>query len=308
MKKVSVIITTYKRSDFLTRAIESVFNQTYKNIEIIVVDDNEENSVYRKETEKKVEKYKDRLIYIKHKKNMNGAVARNTGINNCSGEYITFLDDDDEFINNRIEKMVYSLESSNYKVAYSDVKIIHKNNFSTLSKISECKSGNLKKELFTRELDIGTGSNIFLDKDVINNIGRFDINFKRHQDWEFLIRVLRRYEIKFVNEILVIKHMDSRINFPNSYVLEEVKNIFFKTFEDDIEEFEDNIKKKIFDINNKDLIYSYASDLRIKLMLEKLNKLNFKLDVFEKIGIFKIIIKSIVKKRIKMDERKINYN
>jgi len=68
--KVSVIIPTYKRSEFLERAIESILNQTYKNIEIIVVDDNDPNSKYRESTARKMQKYyKDnRVRYIKNKK------------------------------------------------------------------------------------------------------------------------------------------------------------------------------------------------------------------------------------------------
>ena len=121
---VSVIIPTYKRSSCLLRAINSVLNQTYKKIEIIVVDDNNEDSLYRTENEKKLEKYvnKNKIIYLKHKKNLNGANARNTAIKKATGEYITFLDDDDYFLPDRIEKMVMVLkDNSNYDGAYSSV-------------------------------------------------------------------------------------------------------------------------------------------------------------------------------------------
>src|SRR5699024_12399636 len=97
MLKVSVIMPTYKRADMLERAINSVLNQTYNDVELIVVDDNNPNTVYRKETSKVMKKYKNynRVRYIKHERNMNGAVARNTGIFYSTGELITFLDDDD---------------------------------------------------------------------------------------------------------------------------------------------------------------------------------------------------------------------
>ena len=81
-KMVSVIIPTYKRADYLTRAIDSVLNQTYNNIEIIVVDDNNSNSTDRKNTESIMQKYNEnsKIKYIKHSKNMNGSAARNTGV------------------------------------------------------------------------------------------------------------------------------------------------------------------------------------------------------------------------------------
>ena len=105
---VSVIIPTYKRLGMLGRAIDSVLNQTYNNIEIIIVDDNNEDSEYRKETERFMKKYDDNIEikYVKHKQNKNGAAARNTGINNANGVYIAFLDDDDEFSPKKIELQI----------------------------------------------------------------------------------------------------------------------------------------------------------------------------------------------------------
>ena len=79
MPLVSVIIATYRRPENLNNAINSVLNQTYPNIELIVVDDNDNNSEYRVSTEKIIDKFSEntKLKYIKHKKNSNGAVARN---------------------------------------------------------------------------------------------------------------------------------------------------------------------------------------------------------------------------------------
>ena len=80
--KVSVITPTYKRSGMLPRAIKSVLNQSYQNIEIIVVDDNNPDTEWRIATEERMQEFKDdpRVMYVKHEKNMNGSVARNTGI------------------------------------------------------------------------------------------------------------------------------------------------------------------------------------------------------------------------------------
>ena len=123
---VSIIIPTYKRSNMLSRTIESVLNQTYQNIEIIVVDDNDKNTTYRKDTEIVMRKYKDnyKVKYIKHDKNMNGAVARNTGIRVSKGEYIGFLDDDDIFYKEKIQKQVEYLEKNiEYDAVYCARKV-----------------------------------------------------------------------------------------------------------------------------------------------------------------------------------------
>ena len=96
-KLVSVIIPTYSRPDFISRAIESVLNQTYKPIEIIVVDDNGRGTNNQILTEQVLTNFirSNQIKYIVHEKNKNGSAARNTGAASSHGEYITFLDDDD---------------------------------------------------------------------------------------------------------------------------------------------------------------------------------------------------------------------
>lgn len=101
---ISVIITTYKRGDKLENAIKSVINQTYNNIEIIVVDDNSEFIYERKKTESIIKRY-DSVKLIKNKKNLGGSLSRNVGIDASKGEIISFLDDDDVYLPTRIEEM-----------------------------------------------------------------------------------------------------------------------------------------------------------------------------------------------------------
>lgn len=110
---ISVIIPTYGRADLLGKAIESVLNQTYKELEIIIVDDNPPDSEHREKTNSIVESYLQlgtRVLYLPLEKNMGGALARNEGVNKSSGEYITFLDDDDYYFPSKIERQVSVLE------------------------------------------------------------------------------------------------------------------------------------------------------------------------------------------------------
>lgn len=122
--KVSVVIPTYGRPLLLKRAINSVINQTYSNVEIIVVDDNGENSPNQKETQKMVSEYEN-LVYLKLKQNSGGAVARNLGAKRSSGEYICFLDDDDEFLPTKLEKQVGVFKESQNELSvvgcYADI-------------------------------------------------------------------------------------------------------------------------------------------------------------------------------------------
>ena len=97
----------------LERAIASALNQTFKNFEIIIVDDNNENSIFRKKNEALIRKYEnnERIVYLKHEKHANGAVARNTGICYSKAKYIAFLDDDDEFLQYKLEYQIKTLEN-----------------------------------------------------------------------------------------------------------------------------------------------------------------------------------------------------
>lgn len=110
MKKVTVIMPTFKRPEMLERALDSIFSQTYRNIEIIVIDDNGENNDYDSfyfEIEKKYP-----IVYVKNKKNIGAALSRNVGIKLASGYYLTFLDDDDTYDKYKIEYQVQLIENS----------------------------------------------------------------------------------------------------------------------------------------------------------------------------------------------------
>ena len=280
MKKVSVIIPTHKRSNSLIRAINSVLNQSYKNIEIIVVDDNDQNSDYRKNNEKKLSIYRNdkRVIYLKHEKNMNGACARNTGIKKATGDYITFLDDDDYFLKERIEKLVNKLEQcKNYQGCYTSVIYIQKDKI--IKKLNALKNGNLKWDLLNQNSFFGTGSNIFLRKEVIKKIGLFDSDFIRHQDIEYMIRFFNFCSIINLDEFLVVKCVDDKANIPNFSKMLEVKKLFFKKFEKDIKEYK-NKENEIYYNNYLQLLYMGINDknnFKYSLnLLKKYKKISYK--------------------------------
>lgn len=106
---VSIIITTYKRSSFLEQAIESALNQTYKNIEVLVIDDNNENSqdsIFVKNLVSSINKKDSKLYYYSMIHNSGAVLARNFGASKAKGEYINFLDDDDLLLPTKIEKQL----------------------------------------------------------------------------------------------------------------------------------------------------------------------------------------------------------
>ena len=126
LKKVSVIITTYGGGNEVERAVMSVLNQSYENYETIVVDDNGLGTDAQIKTKTLLQKYIDsgKIKYVAHECNKNGSAARNTGFDNSCGDYVMFLDDDDEYTKTRIEKQVAILESldESYGVSYCSLE------------------------------------------------------------------------------------------------------------------------------------------------------------------------------------------
>lgn len=236
MPIVSVIIPTYKGSSALNRAIDSVLHQSFKEIEIIVVDDNDPISDDRKKTEALMSRYigEERIRYIKHQKNSNGAVARNTGITAATGKYIAFLDDDDYYLPERIEKSVMYLEENRDAVGvYTGVDIIDKEGNVNLKVKPQC---DLKiSDLLQKEMVIGTGSNIFVKNDVAKGIYGFDESFVRRQDIEFMIRVCHEGRVGFIPDKLIVKSENGTLNHPKYAKMKSVIHQFGQKFKNDID-------------------------------------------------------------------------
>ena len=242
---VSVIIPTFNRND-IRRALVSVLKQTYKNIEIIIIDDNNPMTTFRKSIEKAMEKYKDdpRIKYLKHERNKNGSAARNTGLKASTGQYIAFLDDDDYFLPNRIEKLVEEIKKSNdYDAAYSDTIFMRYKEVIDIGRA--LLTGSYEKELLLGKFQIFTGSNLFFTRRAIMDIQGFDESFSWHQDFETLIRFFQKYKILAINEPLVVKNTDDRGNIPSSEKLYEIKHSYFEKFARIINLMND-VEKKVF--------------------------------------------------------------
>lgn len=179
MFKVSIIVPSYKRNkDLVARAIDSLLNQTYKNIEIVLVDDNakQEHEEFRTGLEQLVETYNDeRIIYIKNKENLGGSLARNNGIANSSGDYITFLDDDDRYLPEKIEKQLRFMLDNDLEMSFTDLKIFNEQDklidYREHSKLKSFDKDTLLRYHITKQI---TGTNTFMyKKEALLRIGCF---------------------------------------------------------------------------------------------------------------------------------------
>lgn len=201
---VSVIIPTFQRSEYLIRAIDSVLNQTYPNLEIIVVDDNDGDNEYRLATQKNLENYiQDRkIIYLKHEKNKGLPSARNTGIKKSKGDFIAFLDDDDQWLPEKIEKQLELFEKldDSYGIIGSYWKIL--NEFDQNERIRTLTHrGDLAKILALNHFS--PPSMVMVKRKYLEKVNYFDEDFRWREDIELYYRLSFVCKFDFVEEVLV---------------------------------------------------------------------------------------------------------
>lgn len=269
---VSVIIPTYKRPDTLARAIDSVLDQEgFDRFEILVVDDNDPDDPFRKETEDLMKQYADneKVKYIKHDRNRNGSAARNTGFRNSTGNLICLLDDDDVFLPTKLAKQVaYMDEHPEYGASYT--WRMYKNGYV----VSYDKCGDLTKEILTLSFFPSTIT-LMLRRECYAAINGFDESFRRHQDFEFLIRYFEKFTIGVVKEPLsqVIggANGDGR---PKGKKMDEIKKHFLSTFEKRINEIdilEPGFRRKVYSAHYADAFTSHMHNkhyiLAIKILI-----------------------------------------
>lgn len=251
--KVSCVIPTFKRSDTLVRAVTSVLNQNYKNIEVIVVDDNNPNDEYSVETQRKLKNIKDsRLIYIQQKQHINGAVARNVGIQEATGEYIAFLDDDDEWNEEKIRKQISFLNNNPEIQGVSCLYDVKKDGM-TIRKCHPYNGKNLHKKVIDRSVSVFT-STILLRRKALDKSGYFNETLLRHQDLQFLLDFLALNNMSVLNEYLVTLHADSEMNHPNVNNMIEIKKNFFKVCSNHLKCYNRKEQKQILDAHYFEIV------------------------------------------------------
>lgn len=235
---VSIIIPTYKRPGMIDRAILSALNQTYDNIEVIVVDDNNADSKERQITEEHMKKYddNDRVRYITKEKNMGAPTCRNIGVREARGEFIAFLDDDDEFYPEKIEKQMESALNG-FDIVVSGWELFYPNSGDKITilykTIPDTKEEMLKNQLLAIKGISHTGTFLFKKK-AFSDIGGFS-DISATQDYELILRALGKgLRLSIVNEALqkTYIHEEFRITVNSKVIaarekLLEIKKEFF---------------------------------------------------------------------------------
>lgn len=199
MIKTSVIIPSYNRNKRLRSALESLNNQTYDEFEVVIVDDGSVNPPCIKKTE-----YNYPIKYYKFEKNKGANAARNKGIRISSGEYIIFLDSDDIFIEKTIEILVKKLEESENKFAGAFGSYSVYNNDGDYLQYIFLANQNVTFDKIKHSNCIGGFSGVIFRREIFSDIGYLDCDFPSCQDYEFYLRVLKKYDLLAIPDILVI--------------------------------------------------------------------------------------------------------
>lgn len=206
---VSVIIPSFNRSHMLPRALESILKQTHANWEALIIDDASMDN-----TAEVMQQYvsrDERIRFYPLQKNGGACIARNVGIENAKGTYITFLDSDDEYLPAKIEQQVALFESS----PVDNLGIVScgrqdARDGKVYLKWIPKKRGNIVNALLQKERVGANTSFLMVKKEVLAKFNIFfDPEMPAGQDWDFLIRVCQHAHFDFVPEVLVTIHHHS---------------------------------------------------------------------------------------------------
>jgi len=202
---VSVVVPTYNRQKTIERAIVSVLKQTHPVHEIFIVDDcSTDNTVH---IIQEFVKHDSRIKLLRHERNKGAQAARNTGIRNATGEWIAFLDSDDEWLPNRLQAGFDLQKREGFKVIHSEcyiTEITEGKDITHRNMDIPSLSGNIYKELLKYPFPMFQG--LLVKCECLERIGYLDEAIISFQEWDTSIRLARHYEFGFVPEPLFIYH------------------------------------------------------------------------------------------------------
>ncbi|ELZ24230.1 glycosyl transferase family protein [Halosimplex carlsbadense 2-9-1] len=211
---MSVVIPAYRRADVVGRAIDSALAQTASDLEVVVVDDGSDDG-----TEAVVAAYDDpRVRYLAHERNRGVSAARNTGVEASTGEYVAFLDSDDEWLPRKLERQLAVLDDRGEgwvgaycEVATADLSLLGRVGSALSERV--VRSGGLAEggrelaeALVTMRVFMGPGSTLLVEREAVRAAGGFDEGLSIYEDWDLVLRVLAAGRIAHVAEPLAVTH------------------------------------------------------------------------------------------------------
>ena len=200
MPQTSVVIPTCNRAELLPMAVRSVLSQTVQDFEIVIVDDGSSDA-----TPAVAESFADpRIHYLRHPVARGGGAARNTGIAHARGEYVAFLDDDDEWYPDKLARQLDVMRLGEPEVAavYCGYSIVERGTGRVRGRMTPSAKGDLAAELLARN-PIGGTSCMLVRKECLERVGGFDERLPSFQDRDLWIRLSRVTRFGYVEEPLL---------------------------------------------------------------------------------------------------------
>jgi glycosyltransferase involved in cell wall biosynthesis len=200
---VSVVIPTYNRAELVERAVHSVLSQTYPDLEVIIVDDASTDNT--RDRIKALQQVDRRIQYFRHDNNRGAQVARNTGIQAAKGEYMAFLDSDNEWLPRKLERqmVLFFPKADSPGVVYCGYSKVSAGS-DVLNEYVPRYRGLVYKQVLGDWLT--DTSTLVVRKDILERIHGFDENIRAYQEWDLCIRLSRECEFDFVPECLTLYH------------------------------------------------------------------------------------------------------
>lgn len=198
--QISVIIPTYNRATFLEKSVSSVLNQTFKNFELIIIDDGSTDNSYEI-----IKNFNDsRIRYIRNQKNFGVSYSRNLGIKNAEADLIAFLDSDDMWKKEKLEIQFNEMKRNPDFLLSHTEEIWYKNNKRVNPRSIHKKRGG---NIFQNSLKLCSisMSTVMVHKKLFDIVGLFDENLPACEDYDMWLRVTARYEVLLINLPLTIK-------------------------------------------------------------------------------------------------------
>ena len=227
MAKVSVVIPTYKRSEYLRRALDSVLGQTWPEVEAVVVDDNGADSPFRPETQRTLDAYQGdpRVVRVLNQKNLGGALARNEGIAAATGDYITFLDDDDIFLPDKIRVQVEAMLENDWDMSFMDCDIRSQDGRLVDQRRHQVDTHPRNEDLLVRHLvEPLTPTDTYMYKtQVLRALGGFD-DVLTAQEYLLMLKTINAgLKIGYIPQALAVQyiHDGERMSFGKNKVTGE---------------------------------------------------------------------------------------
>ena len=190
---ITVVIPAYNRAKVIESAVDSVLKQSYQNFEIIIVNDGSSDNTG--EVVAKLLKQEHRIQYREHPINLGAQAARNTGIRNAKGKWITFLDSDDYLQTDSLESRLHLALQNNLKVIHAECYVLRSDNQLRLFGVPPLQ-GSVYTDLLTKPGPVFPG--LFIAKDALEKINYLDENIIAYQEWDTVIRLAKLYPFGFV--------------------------------------------------------------------------------------------------------------